>query len=186
VFLDKDGTLIEDVPYNVDPGLIRLTSGAAGGLRRLHAAGYRLFIVSNQSGVARGYFAEETLAGVWQRVTELLGAAGVPLAGCYYCPHHPDGTVTRYAVTCDCRKPHAGLILRGAREHGVDLAGSWVLGDKPVDVEAGHRAGCRTVLLGEGCETDGAGTVQQTPDYRARDLSEAADRILASSPHCCT
>jgi D-glycero-D-manno-heptose 1,7-bisphosphate phosphatase len=95
VFLDKDGTLIEDVPYNVDPDLIRLTDGDLDGLRMLHAAGYLLIVVSNQSGVARGYFEESALGAVEARLRAMLGAAGVPLAGFYSCPHHPDGPVAR-------------------------------------------------------------------------------------------
>src|SRR5262245_59387911 len=93
VFLDKDGTLIEDVLYNVDPDRIQLTPEAADGLRALHTAGYRLIVVSNQSGVARGYFPEEALAPVGRRLRELLAEAGVPPAGFYYCPHHPEGAV---------------------------------------------------------------------------------------------
>src|SRR3954471_15972042 len=97
IFLDKDGTLIEDVPYNVDPGRIRLAAGAAEGLPRLHAAGFRLFVISNQSGVALGRFAEESLAAVFDRLRQLVGDLGVPLGGIYYCPHHPDGILPRYA-----------------------------------------------------------------------------------------
>src|SRR5947209_6409951 len=97
-FLDKDGTLVENVPYNVDPARVRLAPGAAEALPRLHAAGFRLIVVSNQSGVARGLFAEEALAGVRERLRELLADLGVPLGGFHYCPHHPDGTVPRYAV----------------------------------------------------------------------------------------
>ena len=180
VFLDKDGTLVEDVPYNVDPARIRLMVGAAAGLRRLHAAGYRLFVVSNQSGVARGLFAEAALAAVWRRLEELLAEAGVPLAGCYWCPHHPEGSVARYAVACACRKPAAGMILRAGREHGLDLARSWMVGDILHDVEAGRRAGCRTVLLDNGHETEWLLTAARTPHFRAADLAEAAERILAA------
>src|SRR4051794_39180301 len=103
IFLDKDGTLIEDVPYNVDPGRIRLAEGAAEGLRSLHAAGFRLIVISNQSGVARGLFAEEALGGVRDRLRQLLADLGVPLDGFYYCPHHPDGAVSRYSMSCACR-----------------------------------------------------------------------------------
>src|SRR5581483_10333629 len=112
VFLDKDGTLVEDVPYNVDPDRIRLLPGTAAGLRRLHAAGYQLVVVSNQSGVARGYFPESALAAVEARLRELLTSAGVPLAGFYYCPHHPAGAVPAYTVACTCRKPLPGLVVR--------------------------------------------------------------------------
>src|SRR5437773_11255948 len=103
VFLDKDGTLVEDVPYNVDPDRIRLTPGAVAGLFALHAAGYRLVVVSNQSGVARGFFPESALRGVEGRLRELLADAGIPLAGFYYCPHHPQGCVAGLASGCDCR-----------------------------------------------------------------------------------
>src|SRR5262249_37257404 len=105
VSLDKDGTLIEDVPYNVDPAQIRLLPGAALGLRALHDAGYQLFVVSNQSGVARGLFAEEALEPVERRLHELLADIGVPLSGFYYCPHHPEGVSRPYAMVCSCQKP---------------------------------------------------------------------------------
>jgi histidinol-phosphate phosphatase family protein len=123
VFLDKDGTLIENVPYNVDPGRIRLTPGAEEGLRRLHAAGYRLIVISNQSGVARGLFPEEALVAVERRLRGLLAEAGVPLLAFYYCPHHPEGVVPGLAVACACRKPEPGLILRAAET----TASTWAL-----------------------------------------------------------
>ncbi len=174
VFLDKDGTLIEDVPYNVDPARIRLMPRAAEGLRALDAAGYRLIVVSNQSGVARGYFEEAALAAVETRLRELLAEAGVPLAGFYYCPHHPEGSVPAYAVECACRKPLPGLIERAAREHGIDLAASWLVGDILNDIEAGRAAGCRTVLLDNGHETEWILTPRRRPHHTAADLSEAA------------
>src|SRR5690349_16414401 len=120
VFLDKDGTLVEDVPYNVDPTHIRLTPGAAGGLRLLHQAGYRLIVVSNQSGVARGLFPEAALAGVETRLQGLLELAGARLDSFYYCPHLPDGSVEKYALHCTCRKPAPGLLIRAALERRID------------------------------------------------------------------
>lgn len=177
VFLDKDGTLVEDVPYNVDPAQIRLTVGAVEGLRALDQARYRLIVVSNQSGVARGYFAETALQAVEARLRELLGAVGVPLAGFYYCPHHPEGPVSAYAVACGCRKPAPGLLLRAARDHGIDLTRSWFVGDILNDVEAGHRAGCRTVLLDVGGETEWAWSPWRVPDRVTGDLAEAARLI---------
>ncbi len=179
VFLDKDGTLVEDVPYNVDPARIRLTAGAVEGLRALHAAGYRLVVISNQSGVARGYFPEAALAAVEGRLRELLHAAGVPLAGFYYCPHHPHGVVPAYAVACGCRKPAPGLIERAAREHGLDLARSWFVGDILDDVQAGRAAGCTTVLLDNGHETEWVLTPERRPHHTAADLAEAAALITA-------
>lgn len=179
VFLDKDGTLIENVPYNVDPARIRLGPGASAGLPLLHRAGYRLFVVSNQSGVARGYFAEAALREVERRLRTLLAALGVPLDGFYYCPHHPDGLVPSYARACACRKPAPGLLLRAADEHGLDLERSWLIGDILDDVEAGRQAGCRTVLLLNGHETEWRAGPERRPDFVVGDLATAARLILA-------
>jgi histidinol-phosphate phosphatase family protein len=178
VFLDKDGTLIEDVPYNVDPDRISLTEGAADGLRALNAAGYRLVVVSNQSGVARGYFVESALDAVERRLRDLLGGAGVPLTGFYTCPHHPDGCIARYSIACGCRKPAPGLLERAARDHGISLAHSWLVGDILHDIEAGRRAGCRTVLLDVGHETEWEQTPLRIPDFTAANLAEAARLII--------
>lgn len=180
VFLDKDGTLIEDVPYNVAPDLIRLAPGAEEGLGLLHESGYRLFVVSNQSGVARGLFLESALAAVEDRIRTLLARFGAPLAGFYYCPHHPSGRVAPYARECDCRKPSPGMILAAASEHGLDLARSWLVGDILDDVEAGRRAGCRTVLIDNGNETEWVITPGRRPHRKAADLAEAG-RIIAAA-----
>jgi D-glycero-D-manno-heptose 1,7-bisphosphate phosphatase len=180
IFLDKDGTLIDDVPYNVDPGRIRLAPGAATGLPRLHGAGYRLFVVSNQSGVAFGRFGEAALAGVEARLRALLGAIGVPLGGFSYCPHHPEGTVAVYARACGCRKPSPGMIEAAARTHGIDPVRSWLIGDILDDIEAGRRAGCRTVLIDNGNETEWRCGPFRKPDVIARDLAEAARCILGA------
>ena len=141
VFLDKDGTLIEDVPYNVNPDLIQLTVGALQAVRSLHCAGYKLIVISNQSGVARGYFPESALCAVEARLRDMLAEIGVPLAGFYYCPHHPDGNVATYNISCCCRKPEPGLIVHAAENHQIDLTNSWFIGDILNDVEAGYRAG---------------------------------------------
>ena len=180
VFLDKEGTLVRKVQYNVDPERIRLMPGAAEGLRLLHTAGYRLIVVSNQSGVARGYFPEGALAAVAARLRGLLAAAGVPLAGFYYCPHHPHGAVADYAVACGCRKPAPGMILRAAGELGLDLRASWLVGDILDDVEAGRRAGCRTILVDNGHETEWVLTPGREPHYKVADLIEAARIIVAA------
>jgi histidinol-phosphate phosphatase family protein len=180
VFLDKDGTLVEDVPYNADPARVALAPGAADGLSALAAAGFRLAVVSNQSGVARGYFPESALAGVEARLRELLGDIGVSLAGFFYCPHHPKGIVAEYAVACDCRKPAPGLILAAARRLGADPRDCWMVGDILDDVEAGRRAGCRTVLLDTGNETEWKAGPYRDPHFRVRDLAEAARAIVAN------
>ena len=180
VFLDKDGTLVEDIPYNVDPGLIRLSAGAAEGLRLLHASGFRLIVISNQSGVALGRFPESALAGVRARLEELLADVGVPLAGFYYCPHHPQGQLPCYTQACLCRKPQPGLITRAAWDHEIDLAGSWFVGDILDDVEAGHRAGCRTVLVDNGHETQWRRSPLRWPHHVAISLEDAALWITAA------
>jgi histidinol-phosphate phosphatase family protein len=178
VFLDKDGTLIDDVPYNVDPRLIRLAPGAAAGLRRLHEAGYRLVVVSNQSGVARGFFSETALAGVEARLRGLIEEAGAELAGFEYCPHFAGSIVAEYAVACDCRKPAPGMLLRAARRLVIDLKRSWMVGDILDDVEAGHRAGCRSILVDNGNETEWDLGPGRRPEFLADDLGDAARWIV--------
>jgi D-glycero-D-manno-heptose 1,7-bisphosphate phosphatase len=178
VFLDKDGTLIEDVPYNVDPARIRLAPGAGRALRPLRAAGYRLVVISNQSGVARGYFPIAALAAVEQRLRTMLGDEGVVLDGFYVCPHHPEGNVAEYARACDCRKPAPGMIVRAAAALRIDPARSWFVGDILDDVEAGRRGGCRTVLIDNGHETEWVQSSERRPHVVARHLEDAARRIL--------
>jgi D-glycero-D-manno-heptose 1,7-bisphosphate phosphatase len=180
VFLDKDGTLIDDVPYNVNPKRIKLAMGAAQGAALLSQAGYALVVVSNQSGVARGMFTEDALPGVERRIRELLADFDVPLAGFYYCPHHPQGAIPRYATHCTCRKPEPGMILQAAAELGLDLTESWLIGDILDDVEAGHRAGCRSVLIDNGHETRWQWNPRRRPDVVATDLVEAARAILTA------
>jgi histidinol-phosphate phosphatase family protein len=181
VFLDKDGTLIENVPYNVAPDLIRLTPGAGEGLALLHQRGYRLFVVSNQPGVAFGHFPESALAAVNDRLRELLAAHGITLSGFTYCPHHPHGRVAPYARVCDCRKPAAGMIVTAARMHGLDLTRCWLVGDILDDVEAGRRAGCRTILIDNGNETEWVLPPDRQPHHTATDLAQAAQIIVGEA-----
>lgn len=167
VFIDKDGTLVENVPYNVDPGRIALTAGAAQGLAALAEHGFRVIVVSNQPGVALGLYGAEELRRVEQRLRELLPALGA----FYFCPHGPQ-------AGCKCRKPAAGMLLRAAREHRIRLDQSWMIGDILDDIEAGRRAGCRTLLLDNGNETEWQVTRARTPNLVARDLAAAASMIL--------
>ncbi len=182
VFLDKDGTLIENVPYNVDPDKIRLLPGTETGLKALHEDGYKLVVVSNQSGIARGYFSEAQLERVERRLRALLANAGIPLLAFYYCPHHPEGAVTRYAVVCSCRKPAPGLFLQAAQDHDLCLSESWAIGDILDDIEAGRRAGCRTMLIDNGNETEWTLSPLRSPHYTVQDLEQAAHVILSGSP----
>lgn len=181
VFLDKDGTLVENVPYNVEPDLVRLAPGVADGLRALHDAGYRLIVITNQSGVARGYFPEAALAAVNRCLNTLLADQGVFLSGFYYCPHHPDGVVPGYNRVCNCRKPKPGLILHAARDLGIDLSQSWFVGDILNDVEAGRRAGCRTILIDNGGETEWDLVPWRRPHYTAPDFSHVPAIITTAN-----
>ncbi len=179
VFLDKDGTLVEDVPYNVDPARIRLAPGATNAIRLLARSGCPIAIVSNQSGVARGLFEETALLAVRDRLEQLLGALGAELAGFYYCPHHPDGCVPEFAVPCECRKPGPELLHRAAADLGVSLRESWMVGDILDDVEAGTRAGCHTVLVNNGNESEWRLGPGRFPEVIVQDL-EGAARVIAA------
>ena len=181
VFVDKDGTLVHDVPYNVDPSLIRLRSDAGFALPCLQDAGYAVVLISNQPGVAHGIFQESALEAVWGYLEGELARSGVSLHAIYYCPHHPAGRDARYARACDCRKPQPGLLVRAALDHGFDLARSWMIGDILDDVEAGNRAGCRTVLLDVGSETHWRRGAYRRPHASVQTLSEATAFILCEA-----
>lgn len=182
VFLDKDGTLVHDVPFNVDPSLIRLRDDAGTALALLQRRGYRLVLISNQPGLAHGFFAANALDRMWTALAEQLAGYGVALDAIYFCPHHPQGVEPRLARVCDCRKPQPGLLLQAAREHGLDVCRSWMIGDILDDVEAGHRAGCRSILLDVGSETEWRAGPEREPDFVARSLSEAVAHVLALTP----
>ncbi|HZV63845.1 MAG TPA: HAD family hydrolase [Telluria sp.] len=179
VFLDKDGTLIDDIPYNVEPRLITLCSGAGAALRLLARFDYRFFVVSNQPGVAQGRFAEHRLRAVHDRLADLLFREQLSLDAFYYCPHDPAGALAPYAIACSCRKPMPGMLLRAAAEHRIELGASWMIGDILHDVEAGNRAGCRTVLIDNGDETEWRLGARRVPTCIAPDLYAAAAMIVA-------
>jgi len=182
LFLDKDGTLLEDVPYNVDPSRMVFMDGGVEGLRSVQAAGYRLVVVSNQSGVARGLFSIDALDGMERGLRALLARHRIRIDGFYWCPHHPDGVVRPYAGDCLCRKPRPGLILQAASELNLDLAESWMVGDILDDVEAGHTAGCRAILVNNGHETEWVLGPRRVPDVIVRDLRQVAPVMLSASP----
>ena len=171
VFVDRDGTLIVNRHYGSDPDAIELLDGVAEGLRALREAGYKLILVSNQSGVARGYFDDAAIGKMHDRLQKMLDAHGSALDGLEYCPHHPEGNVVPYAVECACRKPAPGMIRRAARKHGLNLSASWMVGDIAADVEAGKRAGARTVLVGPEPSP-------LPPDFRAEGFAQVVEHIL--------
>ena len=178
IFIDKDGTLLDDVPWNVDPLKMRLAPGALDALRLFAWLELPLLVISNQSGVALGKFERHALDPVEARLRELAAEAGASFTGIYWCPHHPQGIVPEFTRVCECRKPAPGLLLRAAREHRIDLSQSWFIGDILDDVEAGHRAGCRSVLIDNGNETEWLEGEGREPDIVAKDMYEAAIAVV--------
>lgn len=180
IFIDKDGTLVEDVPFNVDPAQLRFVPGAAEALHALQQEGYALFVATNQSGLARGLFTRAQFARLQHGLERRLrDGAGVTLTDFLVCPHaaSPSG-----GPMCLCRKPAPGMLLRAARRHRLDLAKSWMVGDTLDDVEAGRRAGCRAVLLDNGGETVWRRTPMRKPDAVCRGWDAVAHQILAPEP----
>lgn len=174
VFLDNDGTLVDDASHSIEPRRMTLCSGAGAALRLLSRLDYRFFVVSNQHGIAHGQFGEDAMQSVANRIDDLLFRENLKLDGFYYCPHHPSGSVQRYAIACACRKPLPGMLLAAAEEHGIDLRDSWMIGDTLHDVEAGSRAGCRTMLIDNGNEKEWKLGPRRLPTRMAHDLYAAA------------
>ena len=180
VFLDKDGTLVEDEPANTDPSRVRFYPDVFPALRLLERAGYALVIVTNQGGIAQGRCEESAVREMLAYLERRFGDEGIALTASYFCPHHPEGTIVPYAVPCLCRKPQPGLLTRACRELNLDPGRSWMVGDILHDVEAGRWAGCRTVLINNGHETEWRLTETRWPDQIANTVIEAARLILLS------
>jgi len=171
VLIDRDGTLIEDRDYLADPAGVQLFPGGAEAIAAMNRAGVPIALVSNQSGIGRGYFTEADLAAVERRVQEVLAAAGARLDGLYHCPHAPE-------AGCACRKPAPAMAIAAARDLGLDLARSFVIGDKRADVELGRAVGARAILVrtGYGREAEAMGV---PADHTCDDLSAAVAWVLA-------
>lgn len=181
VFLDRDNTLIANDGDLGDPNQVRLMDGVAEGLRRLHDAGYRLIVVTNQGGVARGKYTEDDVDAVHQKIAalvdEAVGRDGL-IDRFYYCPYHPQATVAEYRRDHPWRKPHPGMLLQAARDLRIDLAQSWLIGDQDRDVQAGRAAGCRAVLITSDEESSEHGGATEI----AESLHDAVDVILNAPP----
>ncbi len=178
VFLDRDGTINEEIGYLFDPDKVCLIPGAAEALVRLKGAGFMLIVISNQSGVARGLFTEDDLHKVNHRLSHLMEAKGAKVDAYYFCPHHPrHGEM----VECECRKPKTGMATAAAERFGIDLSSSYFVGDKATDIELGKNAGGKTVLVLTGFGNEEKSLLQDRgiePDMISASLPEAADWII--------
>lgn len=185
VFLDRDGTLVDELGFLRRPEDLRLLPGAAEGVRLLNQAGWVTVLVTNQSGIARGYFDEAALAAVHARLAEELARGGAHLDALFHCPHHPEAGEPPLRTACECRKPAPGLLLEARERLDLDLARSWMIGDSLRDLEAGRRGGLAgeiLVLTGKGAEEltrlpPGA-TVRTAPDLP----TAVRDLLAASAP----
>jgi D-glycero-D-manno-heptose 1,7-bisphosphate phosphatase len=182
VFLDRDGVICTEEGYISEPGQLRLIPGSADAIRLFNENGIAAIVVTNQSGVARGFFTEETVAAVNRAMHERLEEQGAYLDAVYYCPHHPDGVVEKYRRVCDCRKPATGLLRQAADECNLDLKRSYLVGDKLSDIECAVRSGLKGILVLTGYGAEECKFIDRTsgvhPSCLAADLLEAARWIL--------
>jgi D-glycero-D-manno-heptose 1,7-bisphosphate phosphatase len=181
VFLDRDGTLNVEKEYLYRPADFEFIPGAPEAIFRLNQAGCKVLVVTNQSGVARGYFGLEEVERLHRHIAARLAEHGARIDGFYVCPHHPtegQGTLRR---SCACRKGEPGLLLQAAAEHGIDLARSYMIGDKEADIEAGERAGCTPLLVLTGYGTATADKVAADRARRFADLAGAVEWILKTA-----
>lgn len=171
IFFDKDGTLIQNVPYNVNPDKVIIADGVLEVIELLRSE-FEFHIVTNQAGIAFGYFKEEDLFPVERKLHELFLSAGARLSGFHYCPHHPQGTIETYAKYCECRKPGTLMLERACQDFGIDPTSSWLIGDILDDIEAGNRMGMNTILLDIGNETEWNFSEGRVPNFKVNHWSE--------------
>ncbi|HEY7411416.1 MAG TPA: HAD family hydrolase [Vicinamibacteria bacterium] len=184
IFFDRDGTLSHEVGYVNHVSRFRLFPWSVEAVRLVNRSGRLAVLVTNQAGVARGYFPESVIHEVHATVREAMAAGGARLDAIYYCPHHPSVGEPPYRLDCECRKPRPGLLQRAERELGADLARSWMIGDRRPDVELAHAVGARSALVrtgyGRGELAYQAAGWPRPPDLVADDLLQAVTRILAA------
>ena len=178
VFLDRDGTIIEDAGYINSPDQIKFIPGSIEAIKKLNQAGYKVVIISNQAGVARGLLTEDMLQTIDKVIHRQILNGGGHIDASYYCPHHPEHGVYPYKQVCECRKPHPGLIKRAVREKNIELTGSFMVGDKSSDVETGRNVGIKTVFVRTGHGRNEEKNLKGKPDHIANNLPEAVRWIL--------
>ncbi len=178
-FLDRDGVINRDAGYVHRWEDFEFIEGAVDALRRLGSAGYHLVIVTNQSGLARGYFTQEQYDAMTRRMLQALEQEGVVIDAVYHCPHHPQGRIATWAMECDCRKPAPGLLLRASREHGLSLVDSIMIGDKPSDIAAARAAGVGRAFAVRS-ENDESSLEHSLADASYDSLAHCVDDLLAT------
>jgi len=186
VFLDRDGTMIEDVGYLDSLDRIAFFPWTVDAIRALNRAGLPVVVITNQSGIARGLFTEAFVDDTHRDMSARLAAGGARVDAYYYCPHHPDGTVESYTRRCDCRKPGRGLVDRAARDLGLDPARSFVVGDRWLDVELGHAVGASGILVrsGSGAAEEARRPTDVAANAVVDNLAAAASWILIRIGDC--
>ena len=178
VFLDRDGTINVEKHYLHKIEDFEFIPGAPEAIKKLKDAGFLVIVVSNQAGVARGFFDEQAVETLHRHLQSELAALGTAIDAFYFCPHHPEEGVGRYRIACDCRKGEPGMLLQAAREHNIDLHASFMIGDKLADIEAGERAGCQSILVLTGYGETAALDPKITSVKKCRDLSGAVSLVL--------
>lgn len=178
VFLDRDGTINVEKNYLHKIEDFEFIPGAPEAIRRLKDAGFLVIVVSNQAGIARGYFDEAAVEALHRHMQSELARIGTAIDAFYFCPHHPEEGVGAYKVDCDCRKGEPGMLLRAAEEYDIDLHASFMVGDKLADIEAGERAGCRSILVLTGYGASVAAQPASALVEKYPDLSCAVSTIL--------
>jgi D-glycero-D-manno-heptose 1,7-bisphosphate phosphatase len=178
IFIDKDGTMVRDIPYNCDPERVEYLPGVIDGLKILNDKGYELFVVTNQSGIALNCFSENDLNLYIKSLTKELFYRKIQLSGFYYCPHHPFGLNPKYSISCLCRKPQPGMMLDAVFKFGIDSAKSFMIGDVASDIEAGNKIGLTTVLLKNGVSKNLKQNIYCRPDISAYNFYEATKKII--------
>jgi len=179
VFLDRDGVITQEPPhYAHELSQLELIPKSADAIRLLNENGFVVIVASNQAGIAHGYYREEDAILFHQAMKENLAKEGAYIDAIYYCPHHPEAKIERYRVDCNCRKPKPGMLTRAEKELNIDLKQSFIVGDKLSDIEAGKRAGCKTIMVRTGYGVEELKSNEIDCDYVANDLYDAVQHIL--------